>query len=104
MIRISTIKTIPEIEDPVILQDINSFVRVASNLKQLARSCSPFLIREAIKLEKYRRNAVETIRNAWLKEKRIDAETARKVIDFIYELYNDTIQTAEKEFEACLFQ
>lgn len=97
------VELIPELPEEVLI-DVNSFVRVANNLKQLARTCSPSLIREAIKLEKYKRNAIETIRKIWLKERAIDDETARKAIDFVYNLYNNTIQTAEREFETCLLR
>jgi len=71
-----------------VLVDLNAFVRVANDLKSLARSCSPKIVEGAVKLEKYRRIVVDSIRNAWLKQRRLDDETAREAIDLVYDIYS----------------
>ena len=85
-----------------VLVDLNAFVRVANDLKSLARSCSPKIVEGAVKLEKYRRIVVDSIRDAWLKQGRLDDETAREAIDLVYDIYRDSLKEATKDLEVCL--
>ena len=85
-----------------VLVDFNAFVRVANDLKFLARSCSPKIVEGAVKLEKYRRIVVDSIRDAWLKQGRLDDETAREAIDLVYDIYRDSLKEATKDLEVCL--
>jgi len=85
-----------------VLADLNAFVRVANDLKSLARSCSPKIVEGAVKLEKYRRIVVDSIRNAWLKQGRLDDETAREAIDLVYDIYKKSLREATKDLEVCL--
>jgi len=71
-------------------------------LKFLARSCSPKIVEGAVKLEKYRRIVVDSIRDAWLKQGRLDDETAREAIDLVYDIYRDSLKEATKDLEVCL--
>jgi len=84
------------------LKELRSFIRVANNLKQLAKNCNPAVIREAVKLEKHRKSAIETIRKSWLERKVISENTARKAIDLIYMQYNDALASAENSLSFCL--
>ena len=85
-----------------VLADLNAFVRVANDLKSLARSCSPKIVEGAVKLEKYRRIVVDSIRNAWLKQRRLDDKTAREAIDLVYDIYRSSLEEATKNLEVCL--
>ena len=85
-----------------VLVDLNAFVRVANDLKSLARSCSPKIVEGAVKLEKYRRIVVDSIRNAWLKQRRLDDKTAREAIDLVYDIYRSSLEEATKNLEVCL--
>jgi len=85
-----------------VLADLNAFVRVANDLKSLARSCSPKIVEGAVKLEKYRRIVVDSIRNAWLKQRRLDDKTAREAIDLAYDIYRSSLEEATKNLEVCL--
>ncbi len=87
---------------PEALEDFNSFVRVANNVKRYAKSCNPSVVREIAKLEKFKRSTINTIRDAWLKKKVISDEAARKAIDYVHELFNQTIDEAEYSLEVCL--
>mgnify|MGYP005635053853 CR=1 FL=1 len=85
-----------------LLVDFNAFVRVANDLKSLARSCSPKIVEGAVRLEKHRRIVVDSIRDAWLKQGRLDDETAREAIDLVYDVYKKSLREATKELEVCL--
>ena len=85
-----------------VLADLNAFVRVANDLKSLARSCSPKIVEGAVKLEKYRRIVVDSIRDAWLRQGRLDDETAREAIDLVYDIYKSSLEEATKDLEVCL--
>jgi len=85
-----------------VLADLNAFVRVANDLKSLARSCNPKIIEKATKLEKHRRAVVDSIREAWLKQRRLDDKTAREAINLVYDIYRDTLREATKKLEVCL--
>ena len=85
-----------------VLVDFNAFVRVANDLKFLARSCSPKIVEGAVKLEKYRRIVVDSIRDAWLKQGRLDDKTAREAIDLVYDIYKSSLEEATKDLEVCL--
>jgi len=87
---------------PEILSDLRSFIRVSSNLKQLAKSCNPAVIREASKMEKFKRAAIDSVRKSWLEHKIIDEATARAVIRLIHEKYDDALSFAENKIALCL--
>ncbi len=87
---------------PEALEDFNSFVRTANNVKRFAKSCNPSVVREVAKLEKFKRAAIETIRAGWLKKRVISDNAARMAIDYIHELYNEAIDEAEYGLEVCL--
>lgn len=86
---------------PDVLTDFRSFIRVSSNLKQLAKNCNPVAIREASKLEKFKRAAIDSIRKSWLKDKVLDENTARAAIRLIHEKYDDALSFAENEIALC---
>jgi len=86
---------------PEALTDFRSFVSVANNLKRLAKTCNPRLVREATKLERFKRTAVESIRRDWLERKIMGDSAARKAIDYVYRLYNDAIDDAEHQLDVC---
>ena len=92
---------IPNLPEDVLV-DFNAFVRVANDLKSLARSCSPKIVEGATKLEKHRRIVVDSIRDAWLRQRRLDDETAREAIDLVYDIYKKSLREATKDLEVCL--
>lgn len=98
---IGTISEIVNLPEDILL-DFNAFVKIANDLKYLARSCNPNIVEEAIKLEKRRRIVVDSIRDAWLKRGILDNETARKIIDLVYDIYRTSLKDAKKELEVCL--
>ena len=71
-------------------------------MKRLARSCSPKVVEGAVKLERYKRAVIDSIRKAWLKQKKLDDKTAREAIDIVHDLFNRTLEEATLELEVCL--
>ena len=85
-----------------VLMDLNHFVKVSNDLKRLARSCSPKVVEGAAKLERYKRAVIDSIRKAWLNQKRLDDKTAREAIDMVHDLFNRTMEEVTRELEVCL--
>jgi len=81
-----------------VLWKFSDFVKASKDVEYLAKTCNPSIVRALIKLEKYRRSVIDAV-----KHNGFDPETRRKIIDLIYEIYNNAIDTAEKEFEVCFF-
>jgi len=95
------VKELPIAElDPYTLQDIRAFKRVVDTTLLSAKECSPEVIDSVVNLTKWKKETISKIKEL-MRERKIDREVGRKVIRYINEEFDETINMVKAELFTC---